>query len=75
MKLVTGTRHAWLCALAFTLAPTAALATTAADTTYEARDDDDGFDLGLLGLLGLAGLLGLKRKDDDRVDTRRDTTR
>ena len=25
------------------------------------RDDDDGFDWGLLGLLGLAGLLGLKR--------------
>jgi hypothetical protein len=42
------------------------------------RDDDDGFDWGLLGLLGLAGLLGLKRNDDHRardihVDARNDT--
>lgn len=36
----------------------------------ESRDDDDGFDLGLLGLLGLAGLLGLKRKDDDHINDR-----
>ena len=34
----------------------------------ESRDDDDGFDWGLLGLLGLAGLLGLKRRDDHRRD-------
>ena len=35
------------------------------------RDDDDGFDWGLLGLLGLAGLLGMKRREPD---LRRDTT-
>ncbi len=29
----------------------------------DTRDDDDGFDPGLLGLVGLAGLLGLKRRD------------
>ncbi|HXG99322.1 MAG TPA: WGxxGxxG family protein [Sphingomicrobium sp.] len=71
MKLSTGTRNALLGALAFTFAPTAVMAATTAnvDTTYESRDDDDGFDMGLLGLLGLAGLLGLKKKDvhvDDR---------
>lgn len=69
MTLAKTTRNALLGALAFTLAPTAALAATA-DTTYEGRDDD-GFDVGLLGLLGLAGLLGLKRKDDHRGNTRR----
>ena len=77
MKLVTGTRNAVLCALAFTLTPAAAMAATTAnvDTTYESRDDDDDFDWGLLGLLGLAGLLGLKKKDDDiHVDARRNTT-
>ena len=50
---------------------------TGTDTAYEADNDDDGFDWGLLGLLGLAGLLGLRKKDDDdvNVDTRRNTTR
>jgi len=46
-------------------------------TQYAAREEDDGFDWGLLGLLGLAGLLGLRKKDDDRgdvhVDARRNT--
>ena len=42
-----------------------------------ARDDDDGFDWGLLGLLGLAGLLGLKRDNRRDVHTNvgRDTNR
>ncbi len=71
MKLAKGTRNALLGAMAFTLAPTAALAVTASDTTYQGRDDDHGFDWGLLGLVGLAGLLGLKRKDDDHGNTRR----
>ena len=78
MKLGTATRNAVLCALAFTLTPSAAMAATTAniDTTYESRDDDDDFDWGLLGLLGLAGLLGIIKKDDDiRVDARRNTTR
>jgi hypothetical protein len=69
MRLAKSTRNALLGTLAFTLAPTAALA-AAADTTYEERDNDD-FDVGLLGLLGLAGLVGLKRKDDHRGNTRR----
>lgn len=71
MKLGNFTRNVLLGALAFTLAPTSVLAATASDTTYQGREDDDGFDIGLLGLLGLAGLLGLKRKDDDRGNTRR----
>lgn len=78
MKLVSGTRNAVLFALAVTLTPAAAMAATTAniDTTYESRDDDDGFDWGLLGLIGLAGLLGLKKKDDDvHVDARRNTDR
>lgn len=34
----------------------------------QARDDDDGFDLGWLGLLGLIGLAGLRgRHRDDRT--------
>ena len=40
------------------------------------RDDDDGFDWGLLGLLGLAGLLGLRKRDnhgDIHVDARDNT--
>jgi hypothetical protein len=76
MKLSNSTRNAVLGALAFTLTPTAAMATTAGDvdTMQETRDDDDGFDWGLLGLLGLAGLLGLKKKDNDvHVDARRNT--
>ncbi len=78
MKLGIETRNAVLCALAFTLTPAAAMAATTAnaDTTYDSRDDDDGFDWGLLGLLGLAGLLGMKKKDDDvHVDARRNTSR
>lgn len=39
MRLAKCTRNALLGALALTLAPTAALATTA-DTTYEERDND-----------------------------------
>jgi hypothetical protein len=69
MKLGKTTRNALLGALAFTLAPTAALAVTTPDTTYQG--EDDGFDWGLLGLLGLAGLLGLKRNDDAHGGTRR----
>jgi MYXO-CTERM domain-containing protein len=34
------------------------------DLSVQVRDDDDGFDWGLLGLLGLAGLLGLRRPRD-----------
>ncbi len=70
MKISKATRNALLGALAFTLAPTTAIAATAGDMTSESRDDD-GFDLGWLGLLGLAGLLGLKRKDDDHGINRR----
>ena len=33
------------------------------DTATVDRDDDDGFDWGLLGLLGLRGVLGRKRHD------------
>jgi hypothetical protein len=36
--------------------------TTGART--DVRDDDDGFDWGLLGLLGLLGLAGLKRRNE-----------
>ncbi|MDQ3079039.1 MAG: hypothetical protein M3R03_03470 [Pseudomonadota bacterium] len=75
MKLAISTRNAVLGALAFTLTPAAAMATTAGDvgTTQETRDDDDGFDI---GSLGLAGLLGLKKKDYDvHVDSRRNPTR
>ena len=75
MKLTPSIRNAVIGALAFTLAPTAAVAATTTVDTTESRDDD-GFDWGLLGLLGLAGLLGLKRNDDDvRVDTRHNTPR
>jgi hypothetical protein len=75
MKHLTPARGAIICALALTLTPAAAMATTAGtgDTAYQTERDDDDFDWGLLGLLGLAGLLGLKRKDDDvHVDARRD---
>lgn len=37
---------------------------TSGSTRTDVRDDDDGFDWGLLGLLGLLGLAGLKRRDD-----------
>lgn len=77
MSLRTSTRNAVIFTLALTLTPAAALAATAAgaDSAYETQDGDDDFDWGLLGLLGLAGLLGLKKKDDHRVDPRRNTVR
>jgi MYXO-CTERM domain-containing protein len=66
-------------ALALLSAGTASpLAAQQADTSAAARstaprDDNDGFDWGLLGLLGLGGLAGLRRRDHvervDRVDT------
>ena len=73
-------RNALLASLAFVAVPAVAQDTnTDTVTSYEAEDDDDGFDWGLLGLLGLAGLLGLRKKDDDHndinVDARRNTTR
>jgi MYXO-CTERM domain-containing protein len=34
------------------------------DLSVQVREQDDGFDWGLLGLLGLAGLLGLRRPRD-----------
>ena len=36
-------------------------------TPADTRDDDNGFDKGLLGLAGLAGLLGLRRRDEKHV--------
>lgn len=74
----TTIRNVLLASLAMVAVPAAAQDTnTGTDTAYEADNDDDGFDWGLLGLLGLAGLLGLRKKDDDdvNVDTRRNTTR
>ena len=68
MNITEVTRNAVLGALAFTLAPAAAVATTGGEMSSETRDDDDGFDMGWLGLLGLAGLLGLKRKDNDHLN-------
>jgi hypothetical protein len=71
----TTIRNAVLASFAFVAVPTAAQPTDNG-TTYEADQDDDGFDWGLLGLLGLAGLLGLKKKDNDvHVDARRNTPR
>ena len=75
MKIRTSTRNAWICALALTLTPAAAMsATTSGGETTQSQNDDD-FDWGLLGLLGLAGLLGLKKKDDHRGDGRGNTVR
>lgn len=69
MRLERTARNVLLGALAFTLVPTAAVASTAADPTYQGHDDG-GFDWELLGLLGLAGLLGLKHNDDNHRNTR-----
>jgi hypothetical protein len=49
-----------------TVASSAAIAQSPADgpaTTVDTRDDDRGFDWGLLGLLGLLGLIPRKRRD------------
>jgi MYXO-CTERM domain-containing protein len=51
---------------------TGTTSTTTTDTTTR-RNDDHGFDWGLLGLLGLAGLAGLRRKPDTREFTRTST--
>jgi hypothetical protein len=66
-------RNAAIAAFALAAAPSVThAAVNGAYTTYE-REDDDGFDWGLLGLLGLAGLLGLKKNESDvHVDARRD---
>ena len=48
--------------------PARAAAQEAADMPVDTRDDDNGFDEGLLGLLGLAGLLGLRRREHQTVE-------
>ena len=55
--------------LIFSLAgvSTTAQAAIQAAGTADTRDDDNGFEEGLLGLLGLAGLLGLRRRDNRDV--------
>jgi hypothetical protein len=66
-------RNAVIAAVALTMAPAAAQATTSGGASSYEREDDD-FDWGWLGLLGLAGLLGLKKNDRNvHVDARRDT--
>ena len=38
-------------------------------TPVDTRDEDKGFNEGLLGLAGLAGLLGLRRREQQHIHT------
>jgi MYXO-CTERM domain-containing protein len=57
--------------------PPASGSTTVTRQTSVERDEDSGFDWGLLGLLGLAGLAGLagRKKRDDTLHTYDSTRR
>ncbi|GHA80410.1 WGxxGxxG family protein [Cognatilysobacter bugurensis] len=63
-KPLTAAVAAALLAGAFSMPVAAQVAETAeAERVEVERDDDDGFDWGLLGLLGLLGLIPRKRHD------------